>query len=154
MSVKIVEILAISSEFEVGIKEAIAKIKRRKEKGELSGESVENSPEGNSPEKGSPKENNSDEEAIAGSSKPKEEIYIEENMEIITIYVNKYGIYQVTGMGKEFRIEVNEENTEARFEKDEVIELCESTEEEMELIFEVTKLYENTKKEYDQFLEK
>src|SRR6266487_2911012 len=136
MSVKIVEILAISSEFEIGIKEAIAKIKRRKEKGELSGESIENSPEENSPEKGSPKENNSDEEVIAGSSKPKEEIYIEENIEIITIYVNKYGIYQITGTGKEFRIEVNEENTEARFEKDEVIELCESTEEKMELIFE------------------
>src|SRR5256884_162648 len=136
MSVKIVEILAISSEFEIGIKEAIAKIKRRKEKGELSGESIENSPEENSPEKGSPKENNSDEEVTAGSSKPKEEIYIEENIEIITIYVNKYEIYQITGTGKEFRIEVNEENTEARFEKDEVIELCESTEEEMELIFE------------------
>src|SRR5437763_4000996 len=57
-------------------------------------------------------------------------------MEIITIYVNKYGIYQVIGTGKEFRIEVNEENTETRFEKDEVIELCESTEEEMEPIFE------------------
>src|SRR6266516_714994 len=96
MSVKIVEILAISSEFEVGIKEAIAKIKRRKEKGELSGESVKNSPEENSPEKGRPKENNSDEETTAGSSKPKEEIY-KENMEIITIYVNKYGIYQITG---------------------------------------------------------
>src|SRR6266487_5208500 len=136
MSVKIVEILAISSEFEIGIKEAIAKIKRRKEKGELSGESVENSPEENSPEKGSPKENNSDEEVIVGSSKSIEEIHIEENIGIITIYVNKYGIYQITGTGKEFRIEVNEENTEARFEKDEVIELCESTEEEMELIFE------------------
>src|SRR5437660_11911732 len=45
MSVKIVEILAISSEFEIGIKEAIAKIKQRKEKGELSEESVGNSPE-------------------------------------------------------------------------------------------------------------
>ena len=128
--------------------------KRRKEKGELSGESIGNSPEENSPEKGSPKENNSDEEVTARSSKPKEEIYIEENIEIITIYVNKYGIYQVIGTGKEFRIEVNEENTEARFEKDEVIELCESTEEEIEPIFEVTKLYGNTKKEYDQFLEK
>src|SRR5437764_7651923 len=135
MSVKIVEILAIS-EFEIGIKEAIVKIKRRKEKGELSGESVGNSPEKNSPEKGSPKENNSDEEAIARSSKPVREIYIEENIKIIIIYVNKYGIYQVTGTGKEFRIEVNEENTEARFEKDEVIELCGSTEEEMEPIFE------------------
>src|SRR5437763_1428123 len=135
MSVKIVEILAISSEFEIGIKEAIAKIKRRKEKGELSEESVENSTEENSPEKGSPKENNSDEETIAGSSKTIEEIYLEENMEIITIYVNKYGIYQITGTEKEFRIEVNEKNTEARFEKDEVIELCESTEEEMKLIF-------------------
>ena len=136
ISVKIVEILAISSEFEIGIKEAIAKIKRRKEKGELSEESVGNSPEENSPEKGSPKENNSDEEAIAGSSKPIEEIHIEENIGIITIYVNKYGIYQITGTEKEFRIEVNEENTEARFEKDEVIELCGSTEEEMKLIFE------------------
>src|SRR5437588_11193292 len=58
MSVKIIEILAISSEFEIGIKEAIAKIKRRKEKGELSGESVENSLEGSSSEKSSPKENN------------------------------------------------------------------------------------------------
>ena len=85
MSVKIVEILAISSEFEIGIKEAIAKIKRRKEKGELSEESVGNSPEENSPEKGSPKENNSDQEAITGSSKPIEEIHIEENIGIITI---------------------------------------------------------------------
>src|SRR6266516_6585379 len=104
MSVKIVKILAISSEFEIGIKKAIAKIKKRKENGELSGESVENSPEKNSPEKGSPKENNSDEEAIAGSSKPIGEIYIEGNIEIITIYVNKYGIYRVTRKGKEFKI--------------------------------------------------
>src|SRR5206468_4611399 len=70
------------------------------------------------------------------SSKPKEEIYEMEEDGVIIIYVNKKGIFNITGTGKEFRIEIDENNDEERLSGNEVVELCDSTAEDMNTVFE------------------
>ena len=69
------------------------------------------------------------------SSRPKKEIH-EKDSEVITIYVNKKGIFNITKTGKEFRIEIDENNDEKRISGNEVIELCGSTKEDMNSVFE------------------
>src|SRR5439155_5977329 len=60
---------------------------------------------------------------------------MEEN-EVITIYVNRKGIFNVTGTGKEFRIEIDENNDKKGLSGNEVIELCDSTAKDMNSVFE------------------
>src|SRR5439155_24963277 len=69
------------------------------------------------------------------SSGPKKEIH-KKDSEVITIYVNRKGIFNITGTGKEFRIEIDENNDKKRLSRDEVIELCGSTAEDMNSVFE------------------
>src|SRR3954451_21466909 len=69
------------------------------------------------------------------SSGLKKEIH-EKDSEVITIYVNKKGIFNIMRTGKEFRIEIDENNDEKRISGNEVIELCGSTEEDMNSVFE------------------
>src|SRR5437763_13338380 len=59
-----------------------------------------------------------------------------ENDDIITIYVNKDGIFRVTGSGKEIKIRVDTEDFGNKLSGKEVTELCNKTEEEMEPVFE------------------
>src|SRR5256885_1650261 len=59
-----------------------------------------------------------------------------EDEEIITIYVNKDGIFRVTGSGKEIKIRVDTEDFGNKLSGKEVTELCNKTEEEMEPVFE------------------
>src|SRR5205809_484156 len=59
-----------------------------------------------------------------------------EDGEIITIYVNKDGIFRVTGTGREIRIRVDTEDFGNKLSGKEVTELCNKTEEEMEPVFE------------------
>src|SRR2546421_3381411 len=59
-----------------------------------------------------------------------------EDDEVITIYVNSDGIFRVTGTGKEIRIRVDTEDFGNKLSEREVTELCNKTEEEMELVFE------------------
>src|SRR5436853_3056298 len=59
-----------------------------------------------------------------------------EDEEIITIYVNKDGIFRVTGSGKEIRIKVDTVDFGNKLSGKEVTELCNKTEEEMEPVFE------------------
>ena len=58
------------------------------------------------------------------SSELKEEIHEMEDNGVITIYVNKKGIFNIIGTEKEFRIEIDENNDEKRLSGNEVIELC------------------------------
>src|SRR5256886_13925877 len=55
---------------------------------------------------------------------------------VITLYVNKKGIFNITGTGKEFRIEIDENNDKKRLSGKEVIELCGSTTKDMNSVFE------------------
>src|SRR5439155_19414477 len=71
-----------------------------------------------------------------GSSKPKEEIYEMEENDVITIYVNRKGIFNITGTEKEFRIEIDENNDKKRLSGNEVIELCDSMAKDMNSVFE------------------
>src|SRR5437764_242763 len=92
-----------------------------------------------------------DETKEGKSSKPKEEIYEMEENEVITIYVNKKGIFNISGTGKEFRIEIDENNDKKRLSGNEVIELCGSTAKDMNSVFEeidelIWKLNEEQKK--------
>src|SRR5207248_8183070 len=59
-----------------------------------------------------------------------------ENDDIITIYVNRDGIFRVTGTGKEIKIRVDTEDFDNKLSGKEVTELCNKTEEEMEPVFE------------------
>src|SRR5437763_5790376 len=59
-----------------------------------------------------------------------------EDEEIITIYVNKDGIFRVTGTGKEIKIRVDTEDFGNKLSGKEVTELCNKTEEEMKPVFE------------------
>src|SRR5437764_9717930 len=77
-----------------------------------------------------------DETKEGKSSKPKEEIYEMKENGVITIYVNRKGIFNITGTGKEFRIEIDENNDEERLSGNEVVELCSSTAEDMNSVFE------------------
>src|SRR2546429_2855353 len=70
-----------------------------------------------------------------GSGKP-ETYDRKENDDIITIYVNRDGIFRVTGSGKEIKIRVDTEDSGNKLSGKEVTELCNKTEEEMEPVFE------------------
>src|SRR5256885_3582108 len=87
------------------------------------------------------------------SSRPKKEIH-EKDSEVITIYVNKKGIFNITGTGKEFRIEIDENNDKKRISGNEVIELCGSTEEDMNSVFEeIDKLVQELNERQKEILE-
>src|SRR5436190_6305938 len=67
----------------------------------------------------------------------KPEIYDrKEDDDIITIHVNRDGIFRVTGSGKEIKIRVDTEDFGNKLSGKEVTELCNKTEEEMEPVFE------------------
>src|SRR5256885_2165965 len=122
ISLEIVKILSVSREFEIGIRRAIERIGKEEEISEESTKIISD-------------ENNLDDETKEGeSSKPEEEVHKENG--VITIYVNRKGIFNITGTGKEFRIEINENNDEERLSGNEVVELCGSTAEDMNLVFE------------------
>src|SRR6266487_2545508 len=123
ISLEILEIMSVSREFGIGIKEAIERIGKEKEISEESTKII-------SDENGS-----SDETKKGESSKPKEEIYEKEEDGVITIYVNRKGIFNIAGTGKEFRIEIDENNNEERLSGNEVVELCGSTVEDMNSVF-------------------
>src|SRR5947207_400929 len=74
-------------------------------------------------------------EMSEGSGKP-ETYDRKENNDIITIYVNRDGIFRVTGTGKEIKIRVDTEDFGNKLSGKEVTELCNKTEEEMEPVFE------------------
>src|SRR2546423_5386748 len=98
ISLEIVEILSVSKEFEIGIRKAIERIGKEEEISEESTKIISD-------------ENNSDDETKEGeSSKPEEEIHEMKENEVITIYVNRKGIFNITGTGKGFRIEIDENN--------------------------------------------
>src|SRR5436190_6595930 len=59
-----------------------------------------------------------------------------EDDDIITIHVNRDGIFRVTGTGKEIKIRVDTEDFGNKLSGKEVTELCNKTEEEMEPVFE------------------
>src|SRR3954464_15854297 len=90
ISLEIVEILSVSREFGIGIKKAIERIGKEEVISEESTKIISD-------------ENNSDDKTKEGeSSKPKEEIHeMEEN-----------GVITITETGKEFRIEIDENNDE------------------------------------------
>src|SRR5256885_12551010 len=69
------------------------------------------------------------------SSGPKKEIH-EKDSGVITIYVNRKEIFNITGTEKEFRIEIDENNDKKRISGNEVIELCGSTKGDMNSVFE------------------
>src|SRR2546423_6081309 len=124
ISLEIVEILSVSREFEIGIKKAIERIGKEEVISEESTKIISD-------------ENNSDDEIKEGeSSKPKEEIHEMKENEVITIYVNRKGIFNITGTGKEFRIEIDENNDKKRLSGNEVIELYGSTVKDMNSVFE------------------
>ena len=105
ISLEIVEILSVSREFGIGIKKAIERIGKKEVISEESTKIISD-------------ENNSDDETKEGeSSKPKEEIYEMEENEVITIYVNKKGIFNIIGTGKEFRIEIDENNDKKDYQE-------------------------------------
>src|SRR5436309_15474256 len=116
---EIVEILSINEKLGIGIKKAIEKIGKEEEISEESTKIISD-------------ENNLDDETKEGeSSKPKEEIHEMKENGVITIYVNRKGIFNITGTGKEFRIEIDENNDKKRLSVHEVIELCDSTTKDM-----------------------
>src|SRR5947199_9129788 len=124
ISLEIVEILSVSKKFGIGIKRAIERIGKEEVISEESTKII------------SDKNNSNDEIKEGGSSKPKEEIHgIEENG-VITIYVNRKGIFNITGTEKEFRIEIDENNDKKRLSENEVIELCGSIAKDMNSVFE------------------
>src|SRR6266480_3558724 len=136
ISLEIVEILSINEEFEIGIKKAIERIGKEEEISEKSTKIISD-------------ENNSDDETKEGeSNKPEEEVHEMEGNGVITIYVNRKGIFNITGTGKEFRIEIDENNDEKRLSGNEVIELCDSTAKDMNSVFEeIDKLIRKLNKE-------
>src|ERR1043166_1969688 len=126
---KIISILAISSNFKIGLKEAQEKYKRAKsregEKQEiLSGYTTQ----GNSPEK------NHSPEKVKSSKNKEKEMFIEEvinklekeslESERITIWCGKYGPYEITGEGKRYEIVFDKEERNP-ISKEELIKFCE-----------------------------
>src|SRR2546421_8002739 len=98
ISLEIVESLSINEKFEIGIRKAIERIGKEEEISEESTKIISD-------------ENNLDDKTKEGeSSKPEEKVHEMEENEVITIYVNRKGIFNVTGTGKEFRIEIDENN--------------------------------------------
>src|SRR5437764_894091 len=70
---------------------------------------------------------------------------------IITIHVNKDGIFRVTGTGKEIKIRVDTEDFGNKLSGKEVTELCNKTEEEMEPVFkEIDRIIRELWKEKDE----
>src|SRR4051794_39875636 len=121
---EIVEILSVSREFGIGIKKAIERIGKEEVISEESTKIISD-------------ENNSDDETKEReSSKPKEEIHEMEENGVITIYVNRKGNFHIIGDGKEFRIEIDENNDEKKLSGNEVIELCGSMAKNMNSVFE------------------
>ena len=84
ISLEIVEILSVSREFGIEIKKAIERIGKEEVISEESTKTI------------SDKDNSDDEIKEGGSSKPKEEIYEMKENEVITIYVNRKGIFSIT----------------------------------------------------------
>ena len=84
ISLEIVEILSVSREFGIGIKKAIERIGKEEEISEESTKIISN------------KNNSNDEIKEGGSSKLKEEIHEMEENGVITIYVNRKGIFNIT----------------------------------------------------------
>src|SRR5256884_1821803 len=121
---EIVKILSVSREFEIGIRKAIERVGKEEEISEESTKIISD-------------ENNLDDETKERkSSKPKEKIHEIEENGVITLYVNKKGIFNITGTGKEFRIEIDENNDEKRLLGKEVVKLCGSTTKDMNSVFE------------------
>src|SRR3954452_24935255 len=121
---EIVKILSVSREFEIEIKKAIERVGKEEEISEESTKIISD-------------ENNSDDETKEGeSSKPEEEVHEIEENGVITIYVNRKGIFNITGTEKEFRIEIDENNDKKRLSGNEVIELCSSIAKDMNSVFE------------------
>src|SRR3954452_11239428 len=105
ISLEIVEILSVSREFGIGIKKAIERIGKEEVISEESTKIISD-------------ENNSEDEIKeGGSSEPKEEIHEMEENGVITIYVNRKGIFNITETGKEFRIEIDENNNEKDYQE-------------------------------------
>src|SRR5256714_9255165 len=123
ISLEIVEMLLVSREFGIGIKKAIERIGKEEVISEESTKIILD------------KNNSNDETKEGESSKPKEEIHEMEENEVITIYMNKKGIFNITGTEKEFRIEIDKNNDEKRLSGNEVIELCGSTAKDMNSVF-------------------
>src|SRR5688572_23537699 len=158
---KIKAIFFISMSHQIGIKEAIEKIKRSKlNKGQLSGKvSLENSPEKeDSPEKqDSPREESSSKkgilEELEESGRKLEELLNEEKV-ILKIETGRYGPYRITGKGPEYEIlftrieepgipknELEKLCQENGLNEEEILEICreignhmESTEEYFQLM--------------------
>src|SRR5436305_1060035 len=124
ISLEIVEILSVSRKFAISIRKAIERIGKEEEVSEESTKIISD-------------ENNSDDETKEReSSKPEEEVHEMEENGVITIYMNRKGIFNITGTGKEFRIEIDENNDKKRLSGNEVIELCGSTTKDMNSVFE------------------
>src|SRR5256714_14658461 len=99
---EIVEILSVSREFGIGIKKAIERIGKEEVISEESTKII------------SDKNNSDDETKEEKSSKSNIEIYEIEDNEVITIYVNRKKIFNITRTEKEFRIEIDENNDKKR----------------------------------------
>src|SRR2546423_12349686 len=85
ISLEIVEILSVSREFEIGIRKAIERVGKEEEISEESTKIISD-------------ENNLNDKTKKGkSSKPEEEIHEIEENGVITLYVNKKGIFNITG---------------------------------------------------------
>src|SRR2546423_8941200 len=102
ISLEIVKILSVSREFGIGIKKAIERIGKEEVISEESTEII------------SDKNSSNNETKEEGSSKQKEEIHEIEDNEVITIYVNRKKIFNITRTEKEFRIEIDENNDKKR----------------------------------------
>src|SRR5256714_57748 len=138
ISLEIVEILLVSREFEIGIRKAIERIGKEEEISEESTKII------------SDENNLNDEIKEGGSSEAREEIHEIEENGVITIYMNRKGIFNITGIGKEFRIEIDENNDEKRLSENEVIELCGSTAKDMNSVFEeIDELVQKLNKEQE-----
>src|SRR4051812_30666050 len=100
ISLEIIEILSVSKKFEIGIKKAIERIRKEEVISEESTKIISD-------------KNNSDNEIKKGeSSKSNVRIHEIEDNGIITIYMNRKGIFNIIEAEKEFRIEINENNDE------------------------------------------
>src|SRR2546421_8888457 len=84
ISLEIVEILSVSREFEIGIRKAIERIEKEEEISEESTKII------------SDENNSNDEIKEEKSSKLEKEVHEIEENGVITIYVNKKGIFNIT----------------------------------------------------------
>jgi hypothetical protein len=150
---KIISILAISSGFQIGLKEAQEKYKRAKSKeGDRQGipsgyTTQENSPEkDNSPEKlESP--NNEKETFIEEVINELEKESIEE-LEKVIIFCGKYGPYDITGKGENYEIMFDEKERDS-IPKKEFIDFCDENDLNAEEILEEIRNYVELMEEKD-----